>query len=187
MAFPPAHFLIGAGFAEVARAASPDPLPRWPAWVVGGCMGALPDVDIVLGIALGVGGVYHGTFTHSLTAVAVWTLVGYLAGGGRWAAVTGLGYASHLLVDLLDGGVEPTNLMLGWPFSGAQPYSLGNFFPSVPVEGDGMVETALNVFRPHSLWLLAQQTLLAAACAAALFLLAAAIRWGRARRVRAQG
>jgi membrane-bound metal-dependent hydrolase YbcI (DUF457 family) len=187
MAFPPAHFLIGAGFAEVARAASPDPPPRWAAWAVGGCMGALPDVDIVLGIALGAGSAYHSTFTHSLTAVAVWALIGYMVGRGRWAAVTGLGYASHLLVDLLDGGANPTNLMLGWPFTGAQPYSLGNVFPSVPVEGDGMVETALNVLRPSSLWLLAQQTLLAAACTAALFLLAAAIRRVRTRRVAVRG
>ena len=185
MAFPPAHLLIGAGLAEVARAGSRRPPPRWAAWAVGGCAAALPDVDIVLGIFRGVGGAYHGTFTHSLAAVVVWALVGYAVGGGRWAAVVGLGYASHLLVDLLDDR-GPTNLMLWWPFSPAHPDSLGKLFPRVPVEGNGVVETALNVLRPSSLWLLLQQTLLATACFAALLLLAAAIRRFRARRARAQ-
>ncbi|HEX8695700.1 MAG TPA: metal-dependent hydrolase [Longimicrobium sp.] len=181
MAFPPAHFLIGAGFAEVARASSRRPPPRWAAWAVGGCAAALPDVDIVLGIARGASGAYHGTFTHSVAAAVVWALIGYAFGGGRWAAVVGVGYGSHLLVDLLDDS-GPTNLMLGWPFSGARPYSLGRFFPKVPVEGDGLVDTALNVLRPDALSLLLQQTLLAAACAGALFLLAAAIRRARTRR-----
>lgn len=144
-------------------------------------MAALPDVDIILGIARGVGGAYHGTFTHSLLAVLLWTLVGYVAGGGRWAAVAGLGYASHLLVDLLDDS-GPTNLMLGWPFTTDQPYSLGKLFPKVPIEGEGIVGTALNVLRPEPLWLLVQQTALAAACFAALLLLAAAIRRVRERR-----
>jgi len=180
VAFPPAHFLIGAGLAEVARAASRNPPPRWAAWIAGGCVAVLPDADIVLGIVRGVGGAYHGTFTHSIAAVVVWALIGYALGRGPWAGVVGLGYASHLLVDLLaDSG--PTNLMLEWPLSTSKPYSLGRLFPKVPVEGDGMIGTALNVLRPDSLWLLAQQTLLAAACAAALFLFAAAIR--RARRV----
>ena len=186
MAFPPAHLLIGAGFAEVARAASPRPPPRWAAWAVGGCVAALPDVDIVLGIARGVGGAYHGTFTHSAAAVLVWTLVGYALGGGRWAAVAGLGYASHLLVDLLDDS-GPTNLMLGWPFRVDKPHSLGRLFPKVPVEGEGIVETALNVLRPDSLRLLVQQTALAAACFAALLLLAAAIRRVRGGRADPDG
>jgi hypothetical protein len=95
--------------------------------------------------------------------------------------VVGLGYASHLLVDLLDDS-GPTNLMLEWPLSTTKPHSLGKVFPKVPVEGDGIVGTALNVLRPENLWLLVQQTALAAACFAALLLLAAAIRQVRGRR-----
>ncbi len=143
-------------------------------------MAALPDVDIVLGIARGVGGAYHGTFTHSVLAVLLWALVGYVAGGGRWAAVVGLGYASHLLVDLLDDS-GPTNLMLGWPFTGVRPYSIGKLFPKVPVEGDGMIDTALNVLRPRPFTNLLLQTLIAAVIFAALLAIAAAIRRRRVR------
>lgn len=180
MPFPPAHMLIGAGLAEVACSGMRAPPPRWQAWAVGAGMAALPDVDIVLGIALGEGGSYHGTFTHSLSAVVVWALIGYAVGGGRWAAVCGVGYASHLVADLLDDS-GPTNLMLGWPFSGQRPYSIGKLFPKVPVEGDGMADTALNVLQPEPLMLLAAQTAMAAGFFAFFLLLARSIRGRRER------
>ncbi|HEX2081800.1 MAG TPA: metal-dependent hydrolase [Longimicrobium sp.] len=175
MAFPPAHMLIGAGLAEVARAGMRYPPPRTRAWIAAALLGAAADGDIVLGILLGKGGTYHGTFTHSLTAAAVVAMAAWALGGARWAVIAGVGYASHLLVDLLDES-GPTNLMLGWPFTGARPYSLGKFFPKVPVEGDGMVDTALNVLRPGPLTNLLIQTLLAAAIFAALLLAAQGLR-----------
>jgi membrane-bound metal-dependent hydrolase YbcI (DUF457 family) len=181
MAFPPAHMLIGAGLAEVARAGMDDPPPRRFAWAVAAVLAASPDGDIILGILLGRGGSLHGTFTHSLTAALVVALMAYAVGGGRWAAIAGIGYASHLLVDLLDES-GPTNLMLGWPFSGAQPYSLGKLFPKVQVKGDGMIDTALNVLEPASLANLVIQTLMAAAIFGALVLIARGIRRLRARR-----
>lgn len=181
MAFPPAHLLIGAGFAEVARAGMDRPPPRRYAWAVAAVLAAAPDGDIILGILLGRGGNLHGTFTHSLTAAAVVALLAYAVGGGRWAAIAGIGYASHLLVDLLDES-GPTNLMLGWPFTGAKPYSLGKLFPKVPVHGDGIVDTALNVLKPGALGNLVLQTLMGAAVYGALLLLARAIRRMRVRR-----
>lgn len=181
MAFPPAHMLIGAGLAEVACAAMPHPPPRRMAWAVAAVLGAAPDGDIILGILMGRGGAFHGTFTHSLTAAAVAALLGYALGGWRWAVVAGIGYASHLLVDLLDES-GPTNLMLGWPFTGAQPYSLGKFFPKVPVEGDGVIDTALNVLRPAALLNLVIQTLMAAAIFGGLVLLGQWMRRARVRR-----
>ena len=180
MAFPPAHMLIGAGIAEAARAGMRNPPPRTAAWLAAALLASAPDGDIVLGILLGRGGSLHGTFTHSLTAVGVIALLAFAIGGGRWAAIAGLAYGSHLLVDLLDGS-GPTNMMLGWPFTGTRPVSLGKVFPKVPVEGKGVVDTALNVLRPDSLANLALQTLLAAAVFAALLLLAAVIRRLRAR------
>jgi hypothetical protein len=175
MSFPHTHMLVGAGMAEVARAGMREPLPRWRTWILAASMAALPDVDIVLGIILGKGGAYHGTFTHSVSAVVVWTLIGYAFGGGRWAAVCGVGYASHLFVDLLDDS-GPTNLMLAWPFSGERAYSLGKVFPKVPIEGDGLVDTALNVLAPGSLLLLFLQTAVGAVFFAALLLLARLVR-----------
>ncbi|HYW14004.1 MAG TPA: metal-dependent hydrolase [Longimicrobium sp.] len=179
MAFPPAHMLIGAGFAEVACAGMRNPPPRWLAWSIGAVLAAGPDADIIVGILRGRGGADHGTFSHSLTAVTVIALMGYVAGGGRWALIGGLTYGSHLLVDLLDDS-GPTNLMLGWPFTGTRPYSIAKLFPKVPVEGDGIVDTALNVLRPHALLNLLLQTLLAAVIFAALLWIASAIRRWRA-------
>jgi membrane-bound metal-dependent hydrolase YbcI (DUF457 family) len=184
MAFPPAHMLIGAGFAEVARAGMDRPPPRRYAWAVAAILAAAPDGDIILGILLGRGGSLHGTFTHSLTAAAVVALLAYALGGARWAVIAGVGYASHLLLDLLDES-GPTNLMLGWPFTGARPYSLGKLFPKVPVDGNGIVDTALNVLKPDALRNLVVQTLMAAAIYGAMVLLARAIRRSRLRRVEA--
>jgi hypothetical protein len=174
--------LIGVGLAEAACAGMRNPPPRWLAWSAAAVLAAGPDADIIIGILRGRGGADHGTFSHSLIAVLIVALFGYAVGGGRWAAIGGLSYGSHLLVDLLDDS-GPTNLMLGWPFTGARPYSIGKLFPKVPVEGHGIVDTALNVLRPHSLLNLLLQTLLAAAIFAALLLLAAAIRRRRAGRV----
>src|SRR5829696_3693042 len=157
MAFPPAHMLIGAAVAEVARAGMDHPPPRRYAWGGAAILAASPDGDIILGILLGRGGSLHGTFTHSVTAALIVALLAYVVGGSRWAAVAGVGYASHLLVDLLDES-GPTNLMLGWPFTGARPYSLGKLFPKVQMMGEGIVETALNVLQPEALRNLVLQT-----------------------------
>ena len=181
MAFPPAHMLIGIGLAEVACAAMRDPPPRRFAWGVAAVLAAAPDGDIILGILMGRGGALHGTFTHSLTAAAVVALVAYAFGGGRWAAIAGIGYASHLLLDLLDES-GPTNLMLGWPFTGAQPYSLGKVFPKVPLQGEGVMDTARELLRPQPLLLLMLQTLMAAAVFGALVLAARWMRGARGRR-----
>ena len=174
--------LIGAGLAEVARAGMHHPPQRRFAWAVAAVLAAGPDGDIILGILLGKGGSYHGTFSHSLSATVVVALVAYAFGGGRWAVIAGIAYGSHLLVDLLDES-GPTNLMLGWPFTGARPYSLGKVFPKVPVSGDGLVDTALNVLRPQALLDLIIQTAMAAAIFGALLLLARAIRRRRVGRV----
>jgi membrane-bound metal-dependent hydrolase YbcI (DUF457 family) len=172
--------LIGAGFAEVARAGMDHPPPRRYAWVVAAMLAASPDGDIILGILLGRGGSLHGTFTHSITAALIVALLAYAVGGSRWAVIAGVGYASHLLVDLLDES-GPTNLMLGWPFTGARPYSIGKLFPKVPVDGNGIVDTARNVLRPDALTNLVLQTLMAAAIYGALVLIARGIRRMRVR------
>ena len=179
MPFPPAHMLIGAGMAEVARAGMRTPPPRRIVWPVAAGLAAGPDADLLVGILRGVGGAYHGTFSHSLMAVVIVALAGYALGGGRWAVIGGVAYGSHLLVDLLDES-GPTNLMLGWPFTGVHAYSLGKLFPKVPVDGNGMVDTALNVLKPQALTNLVVQTLMAAAVFAAFLLLAAFIRRRRA-------
>ncbi|HEX6039965.1 metal-dependent hydrolase [Longimicrobium sp.] len=179
VAFPPAHMLIGAGMAEVARATLRNPPPRRLVWPIAAVLAAGPDADIIIGILRGVGGALHGTFSHSILAAVIVALAGYSLGGGRWALIAGLSYASHMLVDLLDES-GPTNLMLGWPFTGAHPYSIGKLFPKVPVDGNGVVDTAMNVLRGQPLINLIVQTLMAAGFFVALLMVASAIRRRRA-------
>src|SRR5829696_249743 len=114
MAFPPAHILVGLGAAEVVRAALP--LPKWPARIVAASLAVLPDADIVIGlVGERAGSAYHGTFTHSIIATLVVALVAWVVAGKRWGVLAGVGYGSHLLVDLLDKRGK-TNVLLGWPF-----------------------------------------------------------------------
>lgn len=166
MAFPPAHFLVGAGMAELVRVASP--LPRWRSWLIAGSLAASPDLDIILGLLLGRSGGYHGTFTHSALAVIVVSLLGAVAGQG-WGILAGAGYGSHLLVDLLDDRGR-TNVLLGWPLTLNQPDAIARVFPTVPFRhGDGVVQAALSLLEPHVFLALFQQTMVGALFFVVLF------------------
>ena len=118
---------------------------------------------------------YHGTFTHSALAVMVVSLLGAVA-GRQWAVLAGAGYASHLLVDLLDDRGR-TNVLLGWPLTLNQPDAIARVFPTVSFEhGQGAVHAALSLFEPHVFAQLLQQTLVGALFFLVLIGWAAAIR-----------
>lgn len=171
--------LVGAGVAEVARASAARPPPRWPAWSVAAILATGPDADIILGLLLGRGGTYHGTFTHSIAATVLVAFLAWAAGGWRWGVIGGAAYGSHLVVDLLDD-TGPTNLMLGWPFTEARPYSIGRLFPRVNIEGNGAWDTAMNLLADRAEMIdLALQTGVGAAVFGVLLLLAAGIRRAR--------
>lgn len=178
MAFPPTHFLVGCGVAEVVR--SVTPLPRWKAWLLAGCLAVSPDLDFVVGLIAGRASAYHGTFTHSLFAVAVVGVLAWLVAGKEWGLVSGAGYGSHLLVDLLDDRGR-TNVLLGWPFTLEQPFAIARIFPIVPFEqGNGIWIAALSLLDPPVFRQLAIQTLLGAVSLLLLVVLAAVVRRGRA-------
>lgn len=179
VAFPPAHLLVGIGGAELVR--SVTPLPRWRAWIVAATLAVLPDLDFVLGILRGRGSLYHGTFTHSLVAVALIAGAAGLFAGWRWALLAGVGYGSHLLVDLMDDRGQ-TNVLLWWPFSSENAVALGRFFPTVPFEhGDGMIGAFLSLFEPAVAERLLEQTAVGAATLAGAWVAAALIRKARER------
>lgn len=181
MAFPPAHFLVGAGIAELITVVVP--LPRWKAWVIAGALAVSPDLDFGFGFLMGNAAGYHGTFTHSAVAVVVVSLVGALA-GRQWAMLSGAGYASHLLVDLLDDRGR-TNVLLGWPVTLNQPDAIARVFPTVPFEhGKGIAGAALSLIQPHVFRELLHQTAVGLAFFLGLLAWAALIRLldGRARR-----
>jgi hypothetical protein len=180
MSFPPAHMLVGAGLGEVAWSASPR-VPRKLAWGLAAFMGALPDVDMLIGWATGRGPIVHGTFTHSLSAVVLVTLLVVGIAGPRWGMLTFAGYGSHLLVDLLDAR-GTTNVTLGWPFTHAPSEGIDPIFKSVPIITDhGPVVAMESVFNGSALVLLLEQTAVAALFCLALFTLARGVRWLRAR------
>jgi membrane-bound metal-dependent hydrolase YbcI (DUF457 family) len=80
-------------------------------------LAAAPDLDLLSGAV-------HRTVTHSLTAVAVVTVVAGLAAAGRSrsavriALMCGAAYATHLLLDLTAvDQLPPKGIQLLWPFS----------------------------------------------------------------------
>lgn len=173
MSFPPAHFLVGAGTAELVNAQ--HRLPRLRAWAVGGALAVLPDFDVAIGRVTS-DLPPHGTYSHSLFAAAVVALVAWKLGGRRWGALAGATYASHLAVDLLDH-VGPTNVMLGWPFSQAAAIGLGQIFPQVVFHrGGGVLGAAQSLLQPAVLTQLALQTVVGGAVALGLVVLASAMR-----------
>lgn len=107
MAFPAAHLLIGCGVGELASASLG--LPRRRAWALGGMLATIPDVDLLLPVR-------HGTWTHSMLAVAVVTLAACVLAGPRWGTLALAAYGSHALLNLLDDR-GPTKVFHAWPFS----------------------------------------------------------------------
>ncbi len=178
MAFPPAHLLVGAGVAEVVRSAAPS-LPRRRAWAAAASLAVVPDLDLVLGMALGRGAGYHGTFTHSIVAALAIGLAVGVAAGWRWGVLSGAGYGSHLLVDLLDDRGR-TNVLLGWPFTDERPFAIAPVFPPVPFgRAGGLRESILALPRREAMLALGEQTLIGCLFFAALLALAAAVRLAR--------
>jgi len=180
MSFPSTHMLVGAGLAELAWSAAPV-VPRWRAWAVCAVAAALPDVDMLIGYAAGRGFSIHGTFSHSLSAVVLCTLLVTGMVGLRWGVFAGIGWGSHLLVDLMDGR-GPTNVTLGWPFTHARSTAIEPVFRSVPVEaGHGGMTLVESIFTGPALHDLLVQTATAAAVFAALCALGWLVRRVRVR------
>jgi len=174
MPLPPAHFLVGAGAADLA--AGELRVPRWKIWMVGGILGVLPDMDTGLGILLGRGTELHGIFTHTPLAALLVGLVTWLLAGRRWALIATAAYASHLLIDLFEdrpgSSVQPL-----WPLSDRTLDSVARIIPGVPWEsGEGAWAAALSLLEPRIFaWLLAQ-TAVAALLFAGLASLSAHLR-----------
>lgn len=154
MPLPPAHFLAGAGAAELVRGSDQKP---WLVWLVGGAFAVLPDMDTGLGILLGGSTEFHGVFTHTPLAVIIFALVVWLVAGQQWAGIAAAAYASHLVVDLLEARTE-TSVQPFWPLSEATLPSIAHIFPSVPWRrGEGPEGAAESLLDPAVLqWLLAQ-------------------------------
>lgn len=174
MPFPPAHLLIGAGTAELARA--DGALPRGRAWAVGAVFALLPDADIAYRILTGEYAPLERSFTHSLLAAAAVWLAVRLVAGGRWAALAALAYTSHLAADLLQRQAR-TSVALLWPLQQRGMEPLAPLFPFVPIErGQGVTGAALSLLASPARERLLLETMIGAAVFAALLALALLVR-----------
>src|SRR5437016_4805650 len=128
---------IGHTLAGVATAWSMERLPggafrraSWNLTLACAALGALPDIDLLY-IPL------HRTATHSLTAVALVTIIvagvtRWVTGRTRWsvAAMCGAAYGSHLALDLVGSDPNwPSGIQALWPFSDHFYISAWTIFP----------------------------------------------------------
>lgn len=177
MPFPPAHLLLGAGAAELARGRLGQ--PSWKVWVVGAMFGVLPDLDTSIYFLLGADAPRHGVYTHNLVAAAAVPLAVGLVAGVAWALVAGAAYLSHLAADLLREGAT-TSVYLGWPVSSEAWAPLAPLFPVIPFDRH---EGVLALYGTDPVGKLVEQTLIAGAFFALALAISAAVR--KLRRARA--
>lgn len=118
---------IGHGLAGMSTTWATMPRARWSLAIAGALFAALPDVDVLFG--------GHRGSTHSLGAVALVTAAAALFAAlrrlpiARLAAVCGLAYASHLLLDWLGkDSAAPYGIMAFWPLSSRYYSSGANLF-----------------------------------------------------------
>lgn len=174
MAFPPAHLLVGAGAAELVRVAVP--VPRGRAWALAAGLAVVPDLDFAIGMLRGNADLHHGTFSHSIAVTVCVALLVGIGWGGRWAVLAGVGYGSHLLVDLLDARGR-TNVLLWWPWRREGAPAVGPLFPKVKFEqGRGFWHALRSLAEPEVFAQLAVQTLLGLATFVVLLALARGLR-----------
>jgi membrane-bound metal-dependent hydrolase YbcI (DUF457 family) len=119
MPSPIGHAIAGVAVAWSARQ------PRLAPICAG--LAALPDIDLILPAR-------HRSYTHSLTAVLLVTIVAAAVTGKvtRWrtALICGAAYGSHLVLDWLGADTHPPpGIQLLWPLSDRWFKSGWNVFP----------------------------------------------------------
>jgi hypothetical protein len=148
--------LVGAACGEVVRGSA---IPRSHAWMVGAVIAVLPDMDSVLLLSLGHSAATHGLYTHTLIAVGVVGVLGWIAGGWRWCVLGSAAYVSHLLVDLLRVG-DSTSVYPFGPFHAESLAPLAPVFPSIPFEWGESLGPLPGLYGPQPLRQLLLQTLI---------------------------
>lgn len=121
MPSPIGHAL--AGLIVHSSGASRRDLPDWPRAALVAGAACVPDLDLLLRFVIG--GHHHRAESHSLGLALASAALTYLAArgagwprAGRLAALVGLGWSSHLLLDLLGSDTSPPfGLMALWPWS----------------------------------------------------------------------
>ena len=144
MATPIGHLLAGAAIGTLMARGSN--LPR--AIFIGGLAAIAADFDFIPGMLIGNPGRFHHAQSHSITfAVLIGIIAGLIATESRlrWALLIGLGYGSHLILDLLTfDDSAPQGIPIFWPFVRDVFQSPITLFPNV-AWGSRSLITAQNL------------------------------------------
>lgn len=116
-------------------------------WIVGLIFGAIPDLDVIPAVLIGVHPyTFHHTFTHTFIAVGIILIISLIFHKWEYSLPMFVGYSTHLLADFIDNSITP------W----------GPFLPNIewglwyygPIPGDSWAsEYWLQPgYENHSLW-----------------------------------
>jgi membrane-bound metal-dependent hydrolase YbcI (DUF457 family) len=164
MATPVGHLLAGA---LIGAAYPAGPEVRRSA-AAGALCAIAADLDFIPGGLMMQPARFHHAESHSLLfALAAGALAGLLARQGRWrwGVLTGMAYASHLLLDWVtfDDG-PPIGMPLLWPLSGSLFQAPWTIFPDVrhssgvpwSAHNFGVVALEIALLGPPLAWLVAR-------------------------------
>jgi membrane-bound metal-dependent hydrolase YbcI (DUF457 family) len=177
MALPIAHATAGYLVHRLDR--------RGAAWAGSGralafmAIGNLPDVDFVVGFALGTPGAFHRGISHTVLAAVVFgvvagTLVWWRRKDGWWPAtlLCAAAYASHLLVDALTVDARgPAGAQFFWPLSDAYYIFPVTVFGEILIDGTSRGGFVQSIVAWPTVGVLVREALFATAGVAAMALL----------------
>lgn len=184
MALPIAHAAAG----YLVHRATFDGRPANGAWqraAVFMFIGNLPDLDFVIGFALGFPGMVHRGASHTVLAAVLFGIAVGAFARWRWnerfgpiALAFGAAYASHLIVDFLTiDSRPPAGAQFLWPFSDAYFGTTVPVFSEIYIDGrtrEGFLRTVLAW---PSVVVLLRELVMAGVAIGAWH----AVEWGRAR------
>lgn len=148
-------------------------------------VGILPDLDFLVGFALGTPGAFHRGVSHTLVAALAFGLVaGAIARwrvGDRWVPASllfGAAYASHLVLDTLTVDARgPAGAQIFWPFSHAYVIAPITPFAEILLDGTSRAGFVATVLAWPAVTVLAREAGIAVVAVAAVSLLES---WWRA-------
>lgn len=158
MASPVAHSIIGLAVGSIVQ---PRCVKNRAAWLTFSVLAAnAPDLDIFAGLATGQINHFHHGASHSLVALAAFSVLAAAAAVkwwpcfGRVAGATALLVGTHLLIDLTCGPIyEEGGTQIFWPLSDRFYYSPVSLFTSIRHGGsDASVEQFFHaLFTPRNI------------------------------------
>jgi len=146
MALPIAHAAAGYLVARAARRPPGSGRSSTEAWrraAVFMIIGNLPDLDFLIGFALGRPGLVHRGFSHTLLAAVLFGIAtgAFVSWRGRErfmpaALALGAAYASHILIDWMTTDTRPpVGGQFLWPFSDAYTIAPVTIFSEIYLDG----------------------------------------------------